>query len=124
MDCSVKWMVKNVCDLINNKQFDRTSWDNAIRPYLSPFVGEDAAKAISKTFAEKCIKDIGHKMDDEDDDDEGEDLCDCKHWWLCQRTGILTISMRSAFFWFLDGCFCKLAGIYGASQKDIENPKS
>eukprot|EP00668_Euglena_longa_P042761 GGOE01056613.1.p1 GENE.GGOE01056613.1~~GGOE01056613.1.p1 ORF type:complete len:867 (-),score=254.52 GGOE01056613.1:414-3014(-) len=75
---SVKWIVRNVCDLINNKQFDRASWDAALRPYLTPFVGEETAKSASKVFAEKCIKDIGHKMEDEDDDDEGEDLCDCE----------------------------------------------
>lgn len=55
-------------------------WNNCVSPYLEPFLspwGEDP-ESLTKSFLEKIIELTMNKVDLAEDDDEGEDLCNCE----------------------------------------------
>jgi elongation factor 3 len=81
METTLKFITTNACGLIDNKQFYHECWTSAVLPNLAEFIDplcSESAQKINEAFLEKCIKDIAPKDEEEEDDEEGEDLCDCE----------------------------------------------
>jgi len=64
--------------LIEKKWFDEEDWTNSITGYLAPSIGAEAALEATKAFAAACDKQSHAAVEAEDEDDEGEELCNCE----------------------------------------------
>jgi len=49
-----------------------------LMPYLTTLVDDDAAEKVVKLFLERCYRESEELVKEKDDDEEGEDLCDCE----------------------------------------------
>jgi elongation factor 3 len=49
-----------------------------VSPYLTPYLTVDEAATVTKGFMEKCFQESRAKVKIEDEEDEGEDLCNCE----------------------------------------------
>ena len=63
--------------LMDDHNFDKETWDLCFSPYIGPFVGE-YSKEASVAVLKRCHHDVRLLDGEEDDDAEGEDLCDCE----------------------------------------------
>ncbi|RUP48432.1 armadillo-type protein [Jimgerdemannia flammicorona] len=64
--------------LIENKDFESASWTAAVTPYLVAFLTQAEAEAVSAAFLAKCFQQSTSKATEEEDNEEGEDLCKCE----------------------------------------------
>ena len=64
-------------------------------PFLGSIMSKAEAEAVSKTFVDRCYREIREKPKEELEDNEGEDLCNAEfslaygvfpaQRWRCQR---------------------------------------
>jgi len=66
-------------NLINARNYELSEWESALVRYVSLGVAQDASKAqpIVKDLLEASAKETGETVDLLDDEEEGEDLCNC-----------------------------------------------
>lgn len=68
-----------ISSMINDLYFDEFEWKFvAVCPYLAPFMSEDDAVKTCAELLKRCEKDVMPRESQEDEDDEGEDLCNCE----------------------------------------------
>lgn len=65
--------------LIDARNYEQTEWETTLIPYVSLGVSQDATKApsIVRDLLERTAKATGETVDANDDEEEGEDLCNC-----------------------------------------------
>ncbi|PWZ01125.1 hypothetical protein BCV70DRAFT_199494 [Testicularia cyperi] len=69
-----------VANLANARNFELTEWDTVLIPYLTLVKGctAEKAKVISKSLLTALAKTTGDEVEIFDDEEEGEDLCNCQ----------------------------------------------
>ncbi|GMF98678.1 translation elongation factor activity protein [[Candida] boidinii] len=65
-------------DLIDERKIDPESWASAVSPFLTIFLHEKESKEIIEEFRKRSVDNIPQPPIFEDEDDEGEDLCNCE----------------------------------------------
>jgi len=72
--------IASVCSgMVNDLFFDEFEWKFvAVCPYLAPFMSEEDAVNICKNLLARCYRDAMPKEHAEDEDEDGEDLCNCE----------------------------------------------
>jgi len=65
--------------LANANEYDPTEWEHALVPYISLALGDDVAPAqgIARDILDKTASATGEEVLTFDDEEEGEDLCNC-----------------------------------------------
>ncbi|OLL24351.1 Elongation factor 3 [Neolecta irregularis DAH-3] len=64
--------------LVDERNSDSIDWINITVPFLAAIVRETDAKAVADTFRKRSISAMGENIGQDDDEDEGEDLCNCE----------------------------------------------
>jgi elongation factor 3 len=72
---AVDYAAKLAANLVNARNFDQPTWDAALVPYLS-FASKDAQK-VTTEYLLKAASEVGQDTRVFDDEEEGEDLCNC-----------------------------------------------
>ncbi|GAC75832.1 protein containing adaptin N-terminal region [Moesziomyces antarcticus T-34] len=69
-----------VANLANARNFELTEWEGALIPYITLIKGSkpEQAKAVSKALLTALAKETGDSVEIFDDEEEGEDLCNCQ----------------------------------------------
>ncbi|SNX86312.1 probable YEF3 - translation elongation factor eEF3 [Melanopsichium pennsylvanicum] len=69
-----------VANLANARNFEITEWESALVPYLTLIKGSkpEQAKAVAKTLLTALAKTTGDSVEIFEDEEEGEDLCNCQ----------------------------------------------
>ena len=72
--------IASICSgLVNDLYFDEFEWKFvAVCPYLAPFLAEEDAVNVCKHLLARCYRDAMPKEHAEDEDEDGEDLCNCE----------------------------------------------
>ncbi|CAN3368033.1 elongation factor 3A [Diutina catenulata] len=65
-------------DLIDERDIAPESWTLAIVPFATIFLHEEDAKNITEEFRKAAVENIPKPPTFEDEEDEGEDLCNCE----------------------------------------------
>lgn len=65
-------------DLIDERIIDQQAWFTHITPYFTTFSHERKAKEIIDEFRKRAVDNIPVGPDFDDEEDEGEDLCNCE----------------------------------------------
>ncbi|CAM9021711.1 hypothetical protein WICANDRAFT_34195 [Wickerhamomyces anomalus NRRL Y-366-8] len=65
-------------DLIDERIIDQQAWFEHLTPYLTVFLHEKQAKADIDEWRKRAVDNIPQPPQFEDEDDEGEDLCNCE----------------------------------------------
>ncbi|CDK24629.1 unnamed protein product [Kuraishia capsulata CBS 1993] len=65
-------------DLIDERKTEIEDWYANLTPFLTIFLHEAQAKAIVESFRTQAVNNIPKPPSFEDEDDEGEDLCNCE----------------------------------------------
>ncbi|GMM31077.1 translation elongation factor EF-3 [Martiniozyma asiatica (nom. inval.)] len=65
-------------DLIDERKIDPLAWSQALTPFLTIFLHEKESKEIIEEFRKSSVDNIPQPPVWEDEDDEGEDLCNCE----------------------------------------------
>ncbi|KAG7694998.1 hypothetical protein KL930_001321 [Ogataea haglerorum] len=65
-------------DLIDERKIDPEAWSSALTPFLTIFLHEKESKEIIEEFRKRSVDNIPQPPVFEDEDDEGEDLCNCE----------------------------------------------
>ena len=63
--------------LIDEKDNDATSWTSNTLPYITAIVGDADAKPIGDALRKRASPGAEDEADSDEDDEEGEDLCNC-----------------------------------------------
>lgn len=63
--------------LIDEKDNDATSWTSNTLPYITAIVGDADAKPIADALRKRASPGAEDEADSDEDDEEGEDLCNC-----------------------------------------------
>ena len=63
--------------LIDEKDNDQISWTENTLPYITAIVGEADAKPIAEALRKRASPGAVDEVEGEEDDEEGEDLCNC-----------------------------------------------
>jgi elongation factor 3 len=75
----LEYVATMVSGMVADLYFDDFEWKFvAVCPYLAPFLSEGDAVAICTALQARCYKDAMPKEHAEDEDEEGEDLCNCE----------------------------------------------
>lgn len=64
-------------DLIDERKIDPQAWSSSLSPFLTIFLHEKESKDIIEEFRKTSVDNIPQPPVWEDEDDEGEDLCNC-----------------------------------------------
>lgn len=72
----ISQLAANLCNVRN---YELPEWEAALVRYVTLGVAQDAslAQPIVKDLLEACAKEVGEAVDTLDDEEEGEDLCNC-----------------------------------------------
>jgi len=72
----ISQLAANLC---NARNYELSEWESALVRYVSLGVAQDASKAspIVKDLLEACAKEVGEAVEALDDEEEGEELCNC-----------------------------------------------
>ena len=65
-------------DLIDERQINPDTWVQSLLPFATIFLHEKEAKEIIEEFRKRAIDNIPEPPSFEDEEDEGEDLCNCE----------------------------------------------
>ncbi|AWU75376.1 elongation factor 3 [Pichia kudriavzevii] len=65
-------------DLIDERKIDPQAWSSSLSPFLTIFLHEKESKDIIEEFRKTSVDNIPQPPVWEDEDDEGEDLCNCE----------------------------------------------
>ena len=63
--------------LIDEKDNDSTTWTDNTLPYIAAIVGETDAKNTADSLRKRASPGAADEAESEEDDEEGEDLCNC-----------------------------------------------
>ncbi|KAI1432885.1 ABC transporter [Xylaria sp. CBS 124048] len=63
--------------LVDEKDTESITWTTAIKPFITVLVGEADAQAVVDALRKRASPGIEEDAAAEEDDDEGEDLCNC-----------------------------------------------
>lgn len=74
------YIAKLSANLGTARNFEGTEWDSALVPYITLIKGADAsrASAIARKVLESCAQATGEEAEIFEDEEEGEDLCNCQ----------------------------------------------
>ncbi|GMF00401.1 unnamed protein product [Ambrosiozyma monospora] len=61
-----------------SKKIDPQAWSSALSPFLTIFLHEKESKELIEEFRKRSVDNIPQPPVFEDEDDEGEDLCNCE----------------------------------------------
>ena len=76
---SVEYVSVMLSGMIAGMLFEENDWKyQAVCPYLAPYMSEAEAVAVCKTVYQQCYKSCVPKETQEDEEEEGEDLCNCE----------------------------------------------
>lgn len=76
----VAYIAQLITNLSNARNFEGTEWDTTLIPYLSLLKGADAEKSkkITNVMLQALAKSTGDEAEILEDEEEGEDLCNCQ----------------------------------------------
>ena len=75
----LEYIAKTISGMIAGLFFEEKDWTlQAVCPYLAPFVTQRDARAICKIVYTQCYKQCVPRETQEDEHEEGEDLCNCE----------------------------------------------
>lgn len=63
--------------LIDENETESTTWITNLKPFVTVLVGESDAEAVISTLRKKASPGLAEEEEVEDDEEEGEDLCNC-----------------------------------------------
>jgi elongation factor 3 len=63
--------------LVDEKETASETWVENLKPYVSVIIGDDAAEGIVDALRRKASPGVADAEDVDEDDEEGEDLCNC-----------------------------------------------
>ncbi|EJT78195.1 elongation factor 3 [Gaeumannomyces tritici R3-111a-1] len=63
--------------LIDEKEVESISWATALKPYITVVVGDSDSESVCDTLRRKASPGLAAEEEGEEDDEEGEDLCNC-----------------------------------------------
>ncbi|KAJ3171897.1 translational elongation factor EF-1 alpha [Geranomyces variabilis] len=74
------YVVAHIQAMYDSRVFNTPDWHAATVPYVSPFIGEEKAKAIAKPLLAHYVAmdKLRQKVGKEEDLEEGEELCNCE----------------------------------------------
>ena len=74
----IHYIATIVCNLLNARNYELVEWETALVPYVNLGVPEASkAQPIVRDILEKSAKEVGAEVEANEDDEEGEDLCNC-----------------------------------------------
>ncbi|CAI4627561.1 CPA_1a_G0037690.mRNA.1.CDS.1 [Saccharomyces cerevisiae] len=74
----VEYIAAIGADLIDERIIDQQAWFTHITPYMTIFLHEKKAKDILDEFRKRAVDNIPVGPNFDDEEDEGEDLCNCE----------------------------------------------
>lgn len=74
----MEYITSLACVLINSECFESSEWTACFVPYVQSFLEHGLAENACATFLSKCFQQSKSKNVLTEDDDEGEDLCNCE----------------------------------------------
>ena len=74
----VEYIAAIGADLIDERIIDQQAWFTRITPYMTIFLHEKKAKDILDEFRKRAVDNIPVGPNFDDEEDEGEDLCNCE----------------------------------------------
>lgn len=77
-DIVVEYVAALGADLIDERVIDQQAWFTHITPYMTVFLHERTAKDILDDFRKLAVDNIPVGPNFDDEEDEGEDLCNCE----------------------------------------------
>eukprot|EP00961_Rhodomonas_salina_P107429 1446738-Rhodomonas_salina.1 len=76
---SCEYLAGMISGMIAAMHFEEDEWKFvAVCPYLAPYMSQADAEAVCSAVLTRCYKECVPKDAAEDEDDEGEDLCNCE----------------------------------------------
>jgi elongation factor 3 len=63
--------------LVDEKATDAASWAESVKPYVTVVVGDAESQAVTDALRKRAIPGASDEEEVEDDEEEGEDLCNC-----------------------------------------------
>ncbi|KAI0905477.1 elongation factor 3 [Ustulina deusta] len=63
--------------LVDEKELESSIWAAAVKPFVSVLVGDGDAEGVVSTLRKRASPGIEEDAAEEDEDDDGEDLCNC-----------------------------------------------
>ncbi|CCF59991.1 hypothetical protein KAFR_0I02110 [Kazachstania africana CBS 2517] len=75
---AVEYAAAMGADLIDERIIDQGTWFTHVTPYMTIFLHERVAKEILDDFRKRAVDNIPVGPDFDDEEDEGEDLCNCE----------------------------------------------
>ncbi|KAK5779323.1 translation elongation factor EF-3 PWA37_004198 [Arxiozyma heterogenica] len=77
-DIYVKYIAAMAADLIDERVIDQSTWFTQITNYMTVFLHERKAKEILDEYRKRAVDNIPVGPSFDDEEDEGEDLCNCE----------------------------------------------
>lgn len=77
-DPVVEYIAAIAGDLIDERKIDEIEWTESIRPFAVVFLHADEATKVISELREKAVNNIPGTTVFDEEDDEGEDLCNCE----------------------------------------------
>ncbi|QLG71401.1 hypothetical protein HG535_0B04430 [Zygotorulaspora mrakii] len=74
----VEYVAAIAGDLIDERVIDQLAWFTHVTPYMTIFLHERKAKEIIDEFRKRAVDNIPVGPNFDDEEDEGEDLCNCE----------------------------------------------
>ncbi|QLL32097.1 hypothetical protein HG536_0C02660 [Torulaspora globosa] len=74
----VEYVAAIAADLIDERVIDQQAWFTHVTPYMTIFLHEREAKDIIDEFRKRAVDNIPVGPNFDDEEDEGEDLCNCE----------------------------------------------
>ena len=63
--------------LVDEKATDSSEWAENVKPYMTILVGDDESQSITDALRKRAIPGAADEAEVEEDEEEGEDLCNC-----------------------------------------------
>lgn len=74
----VEYVAAIAGDLIDERVIDQQAWFTHVTPYMTIFMHEREAKEVIDEFRKRAVDNIPVGPNFDDEEDEGEDLCNCE----------------------------------------------
>ncbi|CAI4036087.1 hypothetical protein SMKI_14G3040 [Saccharomyces mikatae IFO 1815] len=74
----VEYIAAIAANLIDERIIDQQTWFTHVTPYMTIFLHEKTAKEILDEFRKRAVDNIPIGPNFQDEEDEGEDLCNCE----------------------------------------------
>ena len=74
----VEYIAAIAANLIDERIIDQQTWFTHVTPYMTIFLHEKTAKEILDDFRKRAVDNIPVGQNFQDEEDEGEDLCNCE----------------------------------------------